>query len=198
MKTLYEAMRDFNARNANENTIQGMFAEIANVALSGGYFLVENKTKDKNGTMGGNETRIYPMDIEFYLYGERKKEEPWMKDANMYHRGPKVPYFPVIGTFYPNESGVDVTFENQTEEYRASFLIRAYKYEKKGETITTPRYLWEDLFGYVSFFGEGLHISWVDAPEDSNVTIERAVRRNLKDGKGHPDTKPWRFFRKDK
>ena len=75
MKTLYEAMRDFNARNANENTIQGMFAEIAVPALSGGYFLVNN------------DTRIYPMDIEFYLYGERKEEEPWMKDANMYHKG---------------------------------------------------------------------------------------------------------------
>ena len=101
MKTLYEAMRDFNARNANENTIQGMFAEIAVPALSGGYFLVNN------------DTRIYPMDIEFYLYGERKEEEPWMKDANMYHKGPKVPYIPVIGSFYPNESGVDVTFENE-------------------------------------------------------------------------------------
>lgn len=60
-------MRDFNARNANENTIQGMFAEVAVPALSGGYFLVNN------------DTRIYPMDIEFYLYGERKEEEPWMK-----------------------------------------------------------------------------------------------------------------------
>ena len=90
MKTLYEAMRDFNARNANENSIQGMFAEIAVPALSGGYFLVNNDTK------------IYPMDIEFYLYGERKDDEPWMKDANMYHKGPRVPYIPVIGSFYPN------------------------------------------------------------------------------------------------
>lgn len=55
MKTLFEAMRDFNARNANENTIREMFAEIAVPALSGGYFLANN-------------TKIYPVDIEFYLF----------------------------------------------------------------------------------------------------------------------------------
>ena len=88
MKTLYQAMRDFNARNANENTIQGMFAEIAVPALSGGYFLVNNDTK------------IYPMDIEFYLYGERKDDEPWMKDANMYHKGAKVGHLQTSGYKY--------------------------------------------------------------------------------------------------
>ena len=82
MKTLFEDMRDFNARNASENTIQEMFAEIAVPALSGGYFLANN-------------TKIYPVDIEFYLYGERKGDAPW----------------------------VDITFENEKEEYRASFLI---------------------------------------------------------------------------
>lgn len=184
MKTLFETMQAFNARKADENSIQAMFAEIAMAVLSGGYFLVNN------------ETKIFPMDIEFYLYGERKDEEPWMKDPKMYHKGPDVPYIPVIGTFYPHESGVDVTFENEQEEYRASFLIRAYKYEENGEVVSKPRYLWEDLFSYGSFFGDGLHIIWVDAPEDADVTIGTDVRVNLKDSKGQPDLKPWRFFRK--
>ena len=184
MKTLFEAMRDFNARNASENTIREMFAEIAVPALSGGYFLANN-------------TKIYPVDIEFYLYGERKGDAPWMKDKNMYHKGPNVPYFPVIGTFYPNESGVDVTFENEKEEYRASFLIRAYKYDDNDEVVSTPRYLWEDLFSYVSFFDGGLHIQWVDAPGDTDVSIETDVRHNLKDGNGNTDNKPWRFYRHD-
>lgn len=87
MKTLFEAMRDFNARNASENTIQEMFAEIAVPALSGGYFLANN-------------TKIYPVDIEFYLYGERKGDAPWMKDKNMYHKGPNVPYFLVIAILF--------------------------------------------------------------------------------------------------
>ena len=51
MKTLQEALQEFNARNADENTIQGLFAEIALIVLSGGYFLVND------------HTRIYPMDI---------------------------------------------------------------------------------------------------------------------------------------
>lgn len=32
------ALTDFNARNADENTIQAMFAEIAATVLSGGLF----------------------------------------------------------------------------------------------------------------------------------------------------------------
>lgn len=182
MKTLQEALTAFNAREANENTIQGMLAEIAVLVLSGGYFLVNE------------DTRIYPMDIEFYLYGEKESDKkiPWIRDANMYHKGKGVPYFPVVGTFYPHESGVDVTFENEEEEYRASFLIRQYKYEEGGKTVEKPRYLWEDLFGYESFFAEqGLRIKWVDGPEDIDVTIETDVRFNLND----PYKKPWRFFR---
>lgn len=42
MKTLFEAVRDFNAHNSSENTIQDMFAEIAVSALLGGYFLANN------------------------------------------------------------------------------------------------------------------------------------------------------------
>ena len=38
MKTLKDALTDFNARNADENTIQAMFAEIASTVLSGGLF----------------------------------------------------------------------------------------------------------------------------------------------------------------
>lgn len=34
-----------------------------------------------------------------------------------------------------------------------------------------------------------------EAPEDADVNIETDVRHNLKNGKGEPDTKPWRFYR---
>lgn len=80
MKTLFEAMRDFNARNASENTIQEMFAEIAVPALSGGYFLANN-------------TKIYPVDIEFYLYGERKGDASWMKDKKHVPQGTECAIF---------------------------------------------------------------------------------------------------------
>ena len=186
MKTLNEALRDFNARNATEDTIQGMLQEIAIVTLSGGYFLVNN------------ETKIYPMDIEFYLYDERDEKRTWMRDANMYHKGKNVPYFPVVGTFYPHESGVDVTFENKKEQYRASFLIRAYKYDDCQDVVNTPRYLWEDLFGYGSFLGDGLRIVWVDSPKDAVADIISDYRYHLNDGNQKPDKKKWRFIKKEK
>lgn len=183
MKTLKEVLTDFNARNADENSIQAMFSEIASIVLSGGYYQVNESS------------RIYPMDIEFYLYGEREGDPDWMKDANMYHKGRDVPYFPVVGTFYPHQSGVDVTFENKDEQYRASFLIRAYKYDKKAPVVSKPRFLWEDLFGYESFLGDGLKIKWVDASDDVEVIIETDVRYHLKDANKKPDKKPWRFIR---
>ena len=183
MSHLFDTLKAFNARQASEETIQGMLFDIAKVVLSGGYFEV-------NG-----DTTIYPMDIEFYLYDEKDPSRKWMRDANMYHKGPKVRYFPVIGTFYPHESGVDVTFENPDEGYRASFLIRAYKYEENGEIVRTPRYLWEDLFGYGSFFGDGLHIKWIDSPDDAKVDIKPDYRHHLNDENQQPDKKKWRFYR---
>ena len=114
----------------------------------------------------------------------------------MYHKGKDVPYFPVVGTFYPHESGVDVTFENQDQQYRASFLIRAYKYENKGPVVNKPRFLWEDLFGYESFLGDGFNIKWVDAFDDvQEVIIVTDSRYHLKDADMQSDKKPWRFIR---
>lgn len=184
MSHLFDTLKSFNARNASEEAINKMLEEIAKDVLSSGYFEV-------NGA-----TTIYPMDIEFYLYDEMDSSREWMRDAKMYHKGPKVPFFPVIGCFYPHESGVDVTFENQNEGYRASFLIRAYKYEQNGEIIRNPRYLWEDLFGYGSFFDDnGLQIKWIDGPDNIDVQINNSSRLNLKDKNQQPDMKPWRFYR---
>lgn len=60
MKTLFEAMRDFNARNASENAIHKMFAEIAVSALLGGYFLANN-------------TKVYQWILSF-IFTENGKE----------------------------------------------------------------------------------------------------------------------------
>ena len=75
----------------------------------------------------------------------------------MYHKG-NLPFFPK-GTLWPHLSGVDVTFEDdEYQKYRASFLIRGYKYiGKDGEEYINgtddfhPQHLWEDLFGNASF-----------------------------------------------
>lgn len=88
MTRLEEVLTRFNAREANEKTIIKEFRKIAEVVFWGGYFLVNKKTK------------IYPVDIEFYLYGEKAQEDAWMQDKKMIHRKTgkdDVPYFPKEG-----------------------------------------------------------------------------------------------------
>ena len=181
--TLEKVLTEFNPRKANGETILNEFNKIAKVVFHGGYFLV-NK-----------DVRIYPVEIEFYLHGERTEDKgTWMQDIKMIHKGKKkdVPYFPNTGSFYPHTFGVDVTFENEELEYRASFLIRKYQYQKGGEVVENPTYLWEDLFGYNTFSGSGLVIRWKD---ESSEAIEptTAPRLNLKGKDSKPDLRPWRF-----
>ena len=184
MKTLSQVIAAFAPRRADENTIQDQFWSIAEVALYGGYFLV-------NG-----ETRIYPVEIEFYLFVEDAPTGKWQQDANMYHKGKDVPYFPKEGSLYPHRYGVDYTFENEDDKYRASFLIRSYRYKAGGEVIKNPTYLWEDLFGYNSIAGNGLTISWVDDSEEVTPVRNQGKRINLNDGNGKADEKLWRFIKK--
>lgn len=84
------------------------------------------------------------------------------------------------------------------KQYRASFLIRSYRYKKNGEIIKNPTYLWEDLFGYNRIDGKGLRIRWVDAPEGAIPDIDKGKRINLNDGTGKADKQPWRYFKKNK
>ena len=77
--------------------------------------------------------------IELYY-----QEEEWkIKESIMYHTNEhpskskifnlnksEYPYFK-FGSFNLHQSGVDVTFENPDEKYRASFLIRSYRVVKK-------------------------------------------------------------------
>ena len=153
--------------------------------MNEGYFLINGKT------------RIYPVEIEFYLYGERKDDPEWMKDYNMYHKGKNVPYFPKEGSIFPHRSGVDFTFENEEEEYRASFLIRAYKSSPNDTVEKHPTYFWEEMFGENTIAGGGLNIVWVDetAPKYHGVTQDTRVNLNRKNA--IKDPMPWRFTRND-
>ena len=181
---LKEALTHFNLRNESEKTIMDAFHRIAKVVFYGGYFHVNE------------DTRIYPVEIEFYLYGERPEDkDTWKQDIKMLHKGDKneVPYFPNTGSLYPHTFGVDVTFENEEQEYRASFLIRKYQYELGGEVVENPTYLWEDLFGYNTFSGSGLVIKWIDDPFNDVHEPLTDKRINLKGKDGKQDPKPWRF-----
>ena len=180
---LERVLTQFNPRKADGETILNEFNKIAKVVFYGGYFLVKK------------DVRIYPVEIEFYLHGERTEDKgTWMQDIKMIHKGKKkdVPYFPNTGSFYPHTFGVDVTFENEKLEYRASFLIRKYQYKKRGEVVENPTYLWEDLFGYNTFSGSGLVIKWKDESSEASEPTT-APRLNLKGKDGKPDLRPWRF-----
>lgn len=151
VQRLQEALEQFTPANSvNELTQQ--FENIAQIVFNGRF--VVNK-----------EYEIYPIEIEFYFQDE---ENGTIIEPQMYHVG-DVPYFP-IGSLCPNRSGVDMTFEREGK-YRASFLIRGYTYKSLiDEEIYTnkvnsknmpkfkPQYLWEDLFGNASVFGQGLSI----------------------------------------
>lgn len=193
MSTLLEnAFKEFDVKFSTQQTrlatfdsISELFNKIAIVVFYGGYFLINGKTK------------IYPLDIEFYLYGERKDDPEWMQDYNMYHHGKDVPYFPKEGSLHPHNSGVDVTFENEEKEYRASFLIRAYRNNTDKKKETHPTYLREEMFGEASFSGNGLNIIWVDEATDriKEPITETRFRLNGKNKK--PDTKKWRYIKVD-
>ena len=183
MTLLSQAFLSFDPRNLNDETIEAKFAHIADVAMNKGYFLINGKVK------------IYPVDIEFYLYGERDDDSEWMKDFNMYHKGKNVPYFPAEGSVFPHRTGVDITFENEAEQYRASFLIRKYKTSEHDEIENHPTYLWEEMFGESSFGGNGFNIIWVDEPSCQSRKIESDTRINLNGKDGKKDTKEWRFFK---
>ena len=180
---LKDVLTQFNPRKADGETILSEFEKIAKVVFHGGYFLVNE------------DVRIYPVEIEFYLHGERKEDKnTWMDDPKMIHRGNKnkVPYFPNTGSFYPHTFGVDVAFENEEQEYRASVLIRKYQYQKGGEVVENPTYLWDDLFGFNTFSGSGLVIKWIDDPSKEQKPA-RNPRLNLKGKNGKPDPRKWRF-----
>ena len=187
MKTLTEVLVAFDP-HSKEKTIEEQFKEIAEVVFYGGFFSVND-----------GETEIYPVDIEFYLYSEREDDDEYLKDANMMHKlkNKEIDYFPKTGCFYPHRYGVDVGFEDKLNRFRASFFIRAYKYAPSDvKPVDSPPILCEDLFGYSSFAENGLRIVWENVPSGEVVNYGQDCRINLKDGKGNPDKKPWRFYKK--
>ncbi len=207
MSKLIKVLLDFDLRKATSKTIQEEFEKIADVALNEGYFLVKLDKRSK---------KIYPVEIEFYIYGEKEsdQDQEWMCDYNMYHRhydkidrtNPKsdkknyVEYFPKAGSLFPHKSGVDVTFEDKDNEYRASFLIKKYRIDDpKGDIQKKATYLSEEMFGYAPFGSDGLHldIKWVDDPTVRTGIKEWKTRINFHKKNKELDDKEWRCIKAD-
>lgn len=121
----------------------------------------------------------------------------------MYHKG-NLPFFPK-GTLWPHLSGVDVTFEDdEYQKYRASFLIRGYKYiGKDGEEYINgtddfhPQHLWEDLFGNASFLRpSGLTIKWQSNIYSEDEPLIQSARIRMPQYESENEPRPWRFSKK--
>lgn len=139
------------------SNLSSQFEAIAKDVLHGGCFEI-------NGVR-----RIYPLEIEFYYHEEG---EDGLKDPVMYHtadhEGKMLDYYP-LGSLNCHTSGMDITFENQEKQYRASFLIRKYRvceYEsgewvEKKECEKRSTYIYEDMFMNIPL-SDGINVKWVN------------------------------------
>lgn len=162
-----ERHKYFGTNEWNENKVAECFYDCAKDILCGGYFLINNKIIDIN-------------QIELYYHEEGENGK--IKDPIMYHTNDKgsysrfykkdkgLPYF-IMGSFNPHTSGIDVTFESETNKYRASFLIRSYRVlndkndlnSNKIEYDTCSTHIYDDMFplGFVFGNNENYKIKWV-------------------------------------
>ena len=189
LKKLSSLLSEFDGRGLSEGQLTEKFEEIAQAAIYGGHFCVND------------DFCIYIHEVEFYFHSENESEST-IHDWAMYHIGKNLDYFP-IGSLHPHRCGIDVTFEKK-DSYRASFLIRKYQIGK--EVITTPSYLREDLIGYTGcILDDGPRISWRDNDYDESMVLLKSSRINVRayDAIGNPlsdehkrnvyDLRPWRF-----
>lgn len=170
---LIKILESFEGGHATEKTIQLKFAELAKQLLYGGHFRVMNSMD------------IYLEEIEFYYHEEGDSK---MKDPIMYHTIDRtgnegLPYFE-RGRFNMHTSGVDVTFENEKESYRASFLIRAYSYMKGNKKFIERRstYIYDDMFFMGIPLGKPIEIEWVEDKIDKDLehlTLKEKCRLNV-------------------
>ena len=193
-----------NERVAYANAIAECFIPCAKKILAG-YFEVKYKV--------GKEVlvrKIQPTVLELYYHEEKKGG---FKDPIMYHTDYRkntdkkadqktyfnlagissLPYYP-IGSLNPHTSGIDVTFENAKEQYRASFLIREYKvfYEKGTErTVKNSTDIYDDLLINGFSLKNSSWIKWVDNAIEVKA-IKRGWRRNVPDYyKANSSTEFW-------
>ena len=187
METLIESLKQFEEKAntvSNETELQSIFKELAPAFLYGGYIQVHD------------EYRVFIRTVEFYFHSEN---ENGIHDPIVYHRNGKdfvnVPYFPLM-TLHAHSSGFDITFESETEQYRASALIRTYEVKDKDgkylvwnkeksmfdETTeygynTQSTYLYALLNGFS--LGNSNNVKWIDAPRKQSSSAMEKKRQNV-------------------
>lgn len=180
-------------REVYANKIAECFIPCAKKILAG-YFKVTND-------VGGKVLvrKIQPTVLELYYHEEK---DGGFRDPIMYHTDyrkrtekkakgetyfsltglAELPYYP-IGSLNPHTSGIDVTFENAQEKYRASFLIRAYSvtYENgKTRTVDNSTEIYDDLLLNGISLENADWVEWVDDAVEVKA-IKQDRRRNVPD-----------------
>lgn len=184
-----------------------LFKPIAQLLLYGGCFEVYSK--------GALVRKVYPHTVEFYYHEE---VDGGFKDFIVYHRN-KVsikngkqthvnqPFFK-LGSINAHQSGIDITFESEEGQYRASALIRAFRYEKDGKEIIDERstYLYDQLFTGLDM---PITVQWKSKDSYPDTEPKQGYRVNVfkyepvLDEKGKPikteeqDKRPWAFSVKE-
>lgn len=184
MQTLFDKLKDFDKKinaSTNETNLDDYFRVLAPSFLYGGYIQVRN------------DYRVYIRTVEFYFHSEEKG----VKDPIVYHRNGRnlevIPYFPLM-SLHAHQSGIDITFENEKKQYRASALIRSYEVKNKDEKYlvwskdkflesaeynynTQSTYIYDLLNGFA--LGDENGIRWGDESRAQTKDIIEKTRQNV-------------------
>ena len=173
--------------SSDEKELQKKFKTLAPAFLYGGYIQVRE------------DYQIYIRTVEFYYHSEKNDG---VHDPIVYHRNGRimesVPYFPLM-TLHAHNSGFDITFESETENYRASALVRSYevkdmagsylKWDKNKDGvykfIKTSDYCYNTQSTYLYFFlngfdlGNNNDVKWIDSPRAQSLPLKEKPRQNV-------------------
>ena len=178
MNKLIEQLLEFQDSRRNKGVgLEKLFEKLAKYLLYGGHFHCSERYD------------LYITSVEFYYHEEIGDNDKRIVDPIMYHRNvkdkPVVPYLN-IGTLYPHWSGVDITFEDDILQYRASALIRSYRIvqlkperlELKESDLST--YVYDYLFDGLSVDKKETAINWIDDKVIlSNCKVNAYKRKNV-------------------
>jgi len=191
MEKLIEKLNEFgeNVKTVStEADLQILFEKLAPAFLYGGYIQVRT------------DYRVYIRTVEFYFHSEKPDG---IHDPIVYHRNirdfngnivSEVPYFPIM-SLHSHDSGYDIAFESETEQYRASVLIRSYEvkdkegkyleWDKKSMFVKHPTYKFNTQSTYLRkllngfSLGNNGDIKWVDFSTKQLIVPKVKSRQNV-------------------
>ena len=182
--SLKSALDSFRFANANEENLgKEIFPKIASQFLYGGYILLNNKEK------------LYLREIEFYFLNT----DDSIREDKMYRRESPDDDWLDIGTLFPHNSGIDITFEDTIKhQFRASVLIRAFDLfdmDNNPILLDEERSLttYEMILSRGNIF-DGVSFKWVDEWTEPRTELIAQERRGLE---GIQAYRLWNYMRNE-